>query len=144
MPPSRSGVSMPTFTATQELFRADGLSITTSSDTVTGTVRNQVSNATTGLIDVSSISNGLLIVSVGTVTGTTPTLALFFDVQDAYGNWVQVSGATSITPAVITTAGVYTGNVSTGDLLAFNGRLRWTVTGTTPVFPGVSLNLYGR
>ena len=70
--------------------------------------------------------------------------SLTLTVQDAYGNWVQVSGATSITPAVITTAGVYTGNVSTGDLLAFNGRLRWTVTGTTPVFPGVSFNIYGR
>ena len=94
---------------------------------------------------MSSVANGVLIVNVGAVSGTgTSMLALFFDAGDAFGNWVQVSAATSFNGAGITAAGLYTGNVSTGDILAFNGRIRWTVTGTTPSFTGVSFNIYGR
>src|ERR1035438_845752 len=145
MPAARSGVSMPAFTPTQELFRADGLSLSTSSDTVTGTVKNQASNVTTGLIDVSSISNGLLIISVAAVSGTgTPTLAVFFEVEDAYGNWVVTSNATSIGGTALTWTGVVTGNITAGSIMAFNGRIQWTVAGSTPVFSGVTLNLYGR
>ena len=96
MPPARAGVPEPTFASTQELFRADGLTLSSNSDTVTANVRNQVNSQTGGIIDVSSVSNGLLIVNVLGVSGTSSSLAVFFDVQDAYGNWALVSNSTVI------------------------------------------------
>ena len=144
MPPALSGVPMPNFIASQELFRADGLVITANGNTVTGTVTNQVNSVTTGIINVQQAGNGLLIINVSAISGTsTPTLAVFFDVQDAYGNWVLVSNATSIGGTAITATGTVTGNLSATSIAAFNGRIRWTVSGTTPSFTA-SFNLFGR
>lgn len=144
MPPARSGVPLPNFTATQELFRADGLALSGSSDTVTANTPNGVNGTAGGVIDVSSVSNGLLVVHVGAASGTTPSLAVFFDVQDSFGNWALVSNATSVNGTAITAAGLYAGNLAAGTVAAYNGRIRWTITGTTPSFTGVSFSLFGR
>jgi hypothetical protein len=143
MPPARAGVPWPTFTAAQELFRADGLTLSTSSDIVTANVINQVTGKT-GVIDVSSVSNGLLVVNVTGISGTSPGLAVFFDVQDSWGNWCLVSNATAISGAVLTSTGTVYGNINSGYTLTYNGRIRWTITGTTPQFSGVSFSLIGR
>lgn len=146
MPPARAGVPMPNFTATQELFRADGLTLNSNSDSVTANITNQVNGAVGGLIDVSSVSNGLLVVNVANApTGTSPNLAVFFDVRDAFGNWILTSNPTAISGAALGFAGTVAGNISTGYGLTYNGRIRWTVTGTgSPTFTGVSFSLYGR
>jgi hypothetical protein len=146
MPPALSGVPMPNFIASQELFRADGLVLTAAGNTAStgATVTNQVNGVTTGIINVQSAANGLLIVNVSAISGTsTPTLAVFFDVQDAFGNWVTVSNATSIGGTAITGTGVVSGNLSATSIAAYNGRIRWTVSGTNPSFT-CSLDLFGR
>lgn len=143
MPPARAGVPEPTFTATQELFRADGLTLNSNSNTVTANVVNQVTG-TSGVIDVSSVANGLLVVNVLGISGTSPGLAVFFDVQDAYGNWALVSNSTSISGAVLTSTGTVYGNINNGYTLTYSGRIRWTVSGTSPSFTGVSFSLFGR
>lgn len=146
IPPPRAGVALPHFVPTQELFRADGLTLTGTSNTVTANVTNQVNGSTGGLIDVSSVANGLLVVNVANApTGTTPGLAVFFDVQDAFGNWCLVSNATAISGAVLNSSGTVYGQISNGYNLPYAGRIRWVVTGTaTPTFSGVSFSLYGR
>jgi hypothetical protein len=132
------------YTSTRELFRADGLVITAGGNTVTGTTANQVNGVTTGIIDVSGVAAGLLIINVSAVSGTsTPTLAVFFDVQDYYGNWSLVSNSTSVGGTAITATGVVSGVISANTVAAFNGRIRWTVSGTTPSFT-CSFDLFGR
>ena len=144
MPPALSGVPMPKFTASQELFRADGLVITASGNTVGSTTTNQVNGVTTGVINVQQVSGGLLIISTSAVSGTgTPTLAVFFQVEDSYGNWVTVSNATSIGGTAITGTGTVVGPLSANSIAAYNGRISWTVSGTTPSF-SCSFDLFGR
>lgn len=134
---------MSTFRNT-ELFRATGLTLNSSSDHVTA----GTTNATTGLtgaIDISRINNGLLVVTAANApTGTSPTLAIFFDVADAYGNWCQTSSATSIGGVVLTSSGTTYGVINNGYQLTNLGRIRWTVGGTTPAFTGISISLHGR
>ena len=146
MPPALSGVPMPNFTATQELFRTDGLVLTAAGNTTSSgaTVTNQVNGVTTGIINVQQVSNGLLIISTSAVSGTgTPTLAVFFQVEDSYGNWVTVSNATSIGGTAITGTGTVVGPLSANSIAAYNGRISWTVSGTTPSF-SCSFDLFGR
>lgn len=143
-PTGLPAVPYPYWTATRELFRADAQVITSASNTVTGTVTNQVNGVTTGVIDVSGTGNGLLIISTSAVSGTgTPTLAVFFQVQDYYGNWVTVSNSTSIGGTAITGTGTVQGVISAATVAAFNGRISWTVSGTTPSFT-CSFDLFGR
>jgi hypothetical protein len=129
-----------------ELFRASGLTLNSSSDTVTAGTTNLLDGSTTGLINISKISNGLLVVSTANApTGTSPTLAVFFDVKDALGNWCLVSNATAISGAVLNSSGTTYGNISTGYQLTDVGRIRWTIGGSSsPTFTGISLSLYGR
>ncbi len=142
-PSGLPGVPAPVFTATRELFRADGLVLTAGSNTVTAATVNQVNGVATGVIDVSGIANGLLIISTSAVSGTgTPTLAVFADVEDSYGNWVLVSNSTSIGGTAITATGTVQGVISASSIAALNARIRWTVTGTTPSFT-CSFNLFG-
>ncbi|PZT70195.1 hypothetical protein DN402_31750 [Streptomyces sp. SW4] len=120
-----------------ELFRATGLTLNSTTDHITA----GITNATTGLtgpIDVSRISNGLLIVTVANApTGTSPTLAVFFDVLDATGTtWVQTSPATSIGGALVSSAGFTYGVINNGYVLTNRGRIRWEVGGTTRPSPG--------
>ena len=144
MPPALSGVPMPNFTPTQELFRADGLVITAAGNTVTGTTTNQVNGDKTGVINVQQVANGLLIINVSAVSGSsTPTLAVFFQVEDYFGNWVTVSNATSIGGSTLTGTGVVSGNMTATSISAYNARISWTVSGTTPSFT-VSFDVFGR
>lgn len=131
---------------TNELFRASGLTLNSNSDTVTAGTTNLLDGSTTGLINISKISNGLLVVSTANApTGTTPALAVFFDVKDALGNWCLVSNATAISGATLGSSGTTYGNISTGYQLTDFGRIRWVVTGTgSPTFTGISFSLYGR
>lgn len=128
-----------------ELFRATGLTLNSSTDHVTaGTV-----NATTGragAIDISRVSNGLLVVNIADAPiGTNPSLAIFFDVADAYGTYVQTSPATSIGGTAVTAAGFTYGVINNGYQMTNLGRIRWTVSGTdTPTFTGVSFSIHGR
>ena len=147
-PSGLPGVPGPAFTATRELFRADGLTLSSSTNTVTAATPNQVPGgalATAGLIDVSGVANGLLIVNVGGVTGS-PSVAVFFQCEDSYGNWVTTSNATSISGSAITTAGTYAGLIALSAMgLTQNGRISWTVGGSsTPSLTGVSFDLFGR
>ena len=144
MPPALSGVPMPNFIASQELFRADGLVLTAAGNTVTGTTTNQVNGVTTGIINVQQVANGLLIINVSAVSGSsTPTLAVFFQVEDYFGNWVTVSNATSIGGSTLTGTGVVSGNMTATSISAYNARISWTVSGTTPSFT-VSFDVFGR
>jgi hypothetical protein len=127
-----------------ELFRASGLTLNSTTDHVTA----GITNATTGLtgaIDISRISNGLLIASIGGASGSSPTLALFFDVADAFGNWVQTSPGTAIGGVVVTGAGTTYGVINNGYQMTNQGRIRWTIGGTgSPTFTSVSLSVHGR
>jgi hypothetical protein len=127
-----------------ELFRATSLTLSSSSDHITAGITNDTTGAA-GAIDISRISNGLLVVNIANApTGTTPTLAVFFDVRDAYGNWVQTSPSTSIGGVTVNAAGTTYGVINNGYQLTNFGRIRWTLTGTTPSFTGVSFSVYGR
>lgn len=138
-----SSAPAPASSATMELFRASGLALTDSSDIVTANTINQVTGKT-GVIDVSGVQNGLLVVSVASVSGTTPGLAVFFDCQDAAGNWVQTSASTSIGGVVLNSSGYTYGVINNGYRLTQNGRIRWVVTGTgSPTFSGVTFSLFG-
>ena len=128
-----------------ELFKATGLTLNSS----TNHIAANIVNATTGqagAIDVSRVSNGLLVVTVADApTGTNPTLAIFFDVADAYGTYVQTSPATSIGGVTVTAAGNTYGVINNGYQMTNLGRIRWTVGGTdTPTFTGVSFSIHGR
>lgn len=128
-----------------ELFRASGLTLNSNTDHVTAGVVNAVTGRA-GAIDVSRISNGLLVVNVANApTGTSPTLTVLVDVADAFGNWVLVSNAAGISGSAIGTSGFTYGNVSSGYQLTDTARIRWTLGGTgSPSFTGVSFSLYGR
>ncbi len=128
-----------------ELFKATGLTLDSSTDHITAGITNATTGRT-GAIDISRISNGLLVVTVADApTGTDPTLAIFFDVQDAYTSWVQTSPATSIGGVVVSAAGTTYGVINNGYQLTNLGRIRWTVGGTdTPSFTGVSFSIHGR
>lgn len=128
-----------------ELFKATSLTLNSS----TNHIAASITNATTGLtgaIDISRVSNGLLVVTIANApTGTNPTLAIFFDIADAYGTYVQVSPATSIGGVAVTGAGTTYGVINNGYQMTNVGRIRWTVGGTdTPTFTGVSFSLHGR
>jgi hypothetical protein len=127
-----------------ELFKATNLTLNSSTDHVTaGTVN--ATTGRTGAIDVSRVSNGLLVVSVADApTGTDPTLAVFFEVQDAFSTWVQTSPAVSIGGALLTSAGFTYGLINNGYVLTNQGRIRWALTGTDPEFTGVSFSIHGR
>lgn len=104
-------------------------------------------NSGSSPIDIGDVSDLWLAVFVaGTSTGTSPTLDVQLDVQDADGNWfLQVAKIAQIT------AGPGSGSVSAG-LHAGSGylvlprycRVAWTAGGTSPVFPKTSIALYGR
>jgi hypothetical protein len=148
MPPARATVPYGSLTATIELFRADGLTLDSDSDTVTAEVANQLlglENIGTGLVDLSATGNGLLIVHAGGVSGTDPVLNFFLDVQDAYGNWApsfEPEDGLFGSPG-ITEAGTYAAALSAAVIAALTGRLAWTVSSGAS-FSGVSLDVYGR
>jgi hypothetical protein len=128
-----------------ELFRATGLTLNSSTDSNTAGITNGTTGQT-GPIDISRVSSGLLVVTVANApTGTSPSLAVFFEVADAYGTYVQTSSATSIGGALLTSTGFTYGLINNGYVLTNQGRIRWVVGGTsTPTFTGVSFSIHGR
>ncbi|MFF9271144.1 hypothetical protein EF919_18140 [Streptomyces sp. WAC02707] len=126
------------------VFKASGLTLSSSSDHITANVTNGTTGRVEG-IDISTMSNGLLVVHVGNApTGTAPTLSVFFDVADEFGNWVLTSNATAISGAAMTSSGYTYGQITSGYTLSNRGRIRWTLGGTNPSFTGVGFSLYGR
>jgi hypothetical protein len=127
------------------LFKATGLTLNSNTDHVTAGITNGVTGAP-GAIDISRISSGLLVVTVANApTGSSPTLAVFFEVADAYGTYVQTSSATSIGGALLNSTGFTYGLINNGYVLTNTGRIRWVVGGTaTPTFTGVSFSIHGR
>ncbi|MDJ0460587.1 hypothetical protein [Streptomyces sp. H27-C3] len=128
-----------------QLFKATGLILNSNTDHVTAAITNGTTGRT-GAIDISRISNGLLVVNVADApTGTNPTLTALIDVEDAFGNWVLTSNALGISGSAIGSTGYTYGNISTGYQLTDRARIRWAIGGTGgPSFTGVSLSLYGR
>jgi hypothetical protein len=106
-----------------------------------------------GLISMNGSSAcWLSIFAAGTSTGTTPTLDVYYDQQDAAGNLI-----TGVVHAVQLTAGPGAtsisfgaainplGGVGGGVLLGNTGRVQWVLGGTaTPTFPNVTISLIGR
>lgn len=103
-------------------------------------------------ISLGDISDVWLAVNVtGTPTGTTPTLDVGLDVQDADGNWYptvakipQIAGSAGRGSAY---AGLHMPNVTSTSaalVLPATGRVTWTLGGTNPVYPQTSICLYGR
>lgn len=96
-----------------------------------------------GALNTSGIASGLLSVFVAGATGTSPSLAVYYDVQDAEGQWLTTGTLTPITSGP-NFAFAELGPGSGGYLITGTGRIRWVVTGTTPNFTGVTISLIGR
>ena len=115
---------------------------------LTTTLSASGNSGSTTPISVREVTDVWLAVSVaGTSTGTSPTLDVQLDVQDADGNWfLQVAKITQLTSAPGSSS------VSCGLHIASSGsmvlprfcRVAWTLGGTTPVFPRASISLFGR
>lgn len=121
---------------------------TLSASGLTTTLSASGNSGSTTPISLREVTDVWLAVFVaGTSTGTSPTLDVQLDVQDADGNWfLQVAKTTQIT------AGPGSSSVSCGLHIASTGsmvlprycRVAWTLGGTTPVFPKSSISLFGR
>lgn len=113
---------------------------------------NISANGNSGAIDMTQVSAcWLSVFGPNGATGTTPTLNLFYDQQDAAGNWV--TGAVAVPQITSTSAfstflsfgmGISPTAPGVGMTLGALGRISWTVGGTTPVYPGWTLSLIGR
>ena len=89
----------------------------------------------------------LAVYVAGTQTGTNPTLDVWLDLKEASGQYLlQAVHATQITttPAYSSaSAGIHIAGNGSMTLPEY-GRITVTLGGTTPVYPGVSISLYGR
>jgi hypothetical protein len=91
----------------------------------------------------------LLVAITGTITGTgSPTLQVSVDVYDDRGNLypaiMQTAGLTGNGASTPVYGGLHGATATTWAVLPEFGRVSWTVTGSSPVFPGVEIALYGR
>lgn len=120
------------------------------SATSTGTTITASGNSGPAAIDLLDVTDVTLLLTVGTPTGTSPSLTVQLDVLDPDGNWIPAVTKT----AALTTAGTAAafaglhvpnaGPASSPFVLPRWARIAWTVVGTTPAFPQVSLSLTGR
>lgn len=99
-------------------------------------------------VNLGPFTDLALLVHCGTPTGTTPGLVVQVDMYDDQGNlYPQVMKTASITAAG-SAAPVYAGlrGGAAGIYVVFTtwGRVSWSLTGTSPVFPGVEIQLLGR
>lgn len=116
------------------------------------TISANGNSGSTKLVDLLDVTDVWLSLWVaGTPTGTTPTLVAQLDVQDPDGNWFTAIAKTGTVNAAASGSSAFAGlhmpNVSTTSTafaLPRWCRIAWTVGGTTPVFPQVSLCLTGR
>lgn len=102
----------------------------------------------TGPIDVRDATDLWLEAYVaGTPTGTTPTLTVQLDGLDAFGNvFPALLTLTALTPIVLRAQGSAGVHVPAPGSLVLPAacQVTWTLAGTNPVFPSVSLTLTGR
>ena len=88
----------------------------------------------------------------GAVTGTTPSLTLQLGFFDDLGNLFQPAAfkmtAITATSTAITAQflaiGRHSGSAGTYIALSEWGQVAWTITGTTPVFNGVEVEVWAR
>ncbi len=97
--------------------------------------------------DTSLISDVALVVTVGGApSGSSPTLVVGVDMEDAAGNWISQVIKTGTLNASGTT--VVSGGLHglTGNQIVLSGKCRvsWTVGGTGPTFPATQISLIGR
>lgn len=89
-----------------------------------------------------------LFVHCGTPTGTTPSLTVQLDLYDDAGNLfpqvMKTAGITAAGSAAPVFTGLRGGAAGLYVVMTNWGRVSWTLTGTTPVFPGVEIQLFGR
>lgn len=114
----------------------------------TSTTLSGAATANGPTINIGDISDVWLAVYIaGTATGTTPTLDVQLDVQDADGHWFpQVAKITQLTSAPnysSVSAGLHVAGAGSVVLPQYC-RVTWTLGGTSPVFPQASISLYGR
>lgn len=99
-------------------------------------------------ISVERVEDLWLAVNLGTApTGTTPTLDVQIDVQDADTNWhPQVAKVTQLTTSNTNGAVSLGLHIATAQLVLPHWcRITWTIGGTgSPTFSKVSLALHGR
>jgi len=99
-------------------------------------------------ISLSPASDVGLFVFIGAApTGTTPSLIVQLDLFDNAGNlFPQALKTAAITAAGATAvyAGVRGGSSANYVVFPAYGRVSWTLTGTTPVFPQAEISLWGR
>lgn len=82
-------------------------------------------------------------VFIQAATGTTPSMTVFLEQQDANGHWI----VTAQIGSALTTGPNYTAGFAgeaAGGILAGRARVSWSVTGTTPSFTGVDVSVIGR
>lgn len=113
---------------------------------------NISANGNSGVIDMTQVSAcWFSVFGPNAPTGTSPTLTLTYDQQDAAGNWI--GGAIALATVNVTTTystfvsfglGVSPTAPGIGMTLGAVGRISWTVGGSTPVYPGWTLSLIGR
>lgn len=130
---------------------ADGSAKLLWTNQASGTTLTASGNSGSIPIDLRYVSSLWLAVNVtGSPAGTTPTLDVYLDVQDAAGNWF--TQAAHATPQLTTSAG--TAQVSAGLrlpagtglaplVLPERGRVSWVLSGTNPSYAAV-ISLYGR
>lgn len=99
-------------------------------------------------IDIEDVTDLALIVVVGAPSGTTPTLMVQVDMQDASGNWIPavIKLAANLTAAgtVVVYGGLHGGSAAAYAVLTGRARVSWTIGGTGgPSFPA-QISLYGR
>lgn len=122
---------MYTNTLPQRLYTAQGQTITAS--------------GTSGVINTANISNGIILATVNAAAGTTPSLTFYFEIVDDFGNTYVIAEATGqqvITTGPVTLALPF--GQHTGYTLGSSGKVGWLVSGTTPSFTGVDIQVIGR
>lgn len=98
-------------------------------------------NGTSSTFNISAITVAMASAFVGTPTGTTPTLNIYLDVEDAIGNWLQVLALVQLTASAYTYAAVGPGSPTTY-VLTNQARFRWVISsGST--WPNAKLALAG-
>jgi hypothetical protein len=85
----------------------------------------------------------LSVVITGSPAGSTPTLVVQLDCQDANGNWLPQVVKTASLNAAGTTV-VYGGTNTSNVVLTDTGRITWTIGGTSSPSFSAAISLIGR
>lgn len=99
-------------------------------------------------IDLRDVNDLAILVGVsGVVTGTTPSLKVGLDLFDDQGNlYPNVAQTAAITAQGVAPPVSVGAHGATTAFVIFPawGRVNWVITGTTPDFPGVEIELWAR